>query len=134
MSACALPRLSSCDITLKLIPLTIILAAATIFWIIRSLGSCIVIGGSVSIHSINLIPFSTLFRLTFVRPFFGAVGFTDFQTFPPYSYVFCCIPSKIANREQIQRNYDIIGDTFRRVFSIIGFNCNDINCNTFIST
>ena len=49
-------------ITLKLIPLTIILAAATIFWIIRSLGSCIVIGGSVSIHSINLIPFSTLFK------------------------------------------------------------------------
>ena len=49
-------------ITLKLIPLTIILAAATIFLIIRSLGSCIVIGGSVSIHSINLIPFSTLFK------------------------------------------------------------------------
>ncbi len=60
-----------------------------------------------------------------MRPFFGAVGFTDFQTFPPYSYVFCCIPSKIANREQIQLlrgNIEMCHNSFHMKFEEYSIN------------
>lgn len=66
-------------IALKHLPASIILAASTIFWFVISLGSCIVVENSISIHSIDIIPFSTVFKS--MADFQGFQSNDDFLTY-----------------------------------------------------
>ena len=66
-------------LALRRIPAAIILSGSTIYWLISSMGSCIVVGKSISIHNIELIPFSTVIKT--LEDFQGLLSYEDFQTY-----------------------------------------------------
>lgn len=66
-------------LALKHIPAAIILSGSAIFWLISSLGSCIVVGKGISIHKIDLFPFSTVFKT--IEDFQGFQSTEEFLTY-----------------------------------------------------
>lgn len=72
-------------LALRHIPAAVILSGSAIYWLISSLGSCIVIGKSISIYNIELIPFSTVFKT--LEDFQGLQSYEDFQKYYLFPHI-----------------------------------------------